>query len=148
MSSANPPRTLTAYIEAAMAMATTMKSIAVEADLSATDGPKKLAATASEAFGRSRHPRQQRRFIPSFICDIAELSEADLERAWGPDSEPERPGHYAPPPHHRTPAVFLLFVPRCYGSKRRWGGGGLRSCLINFDGSTPRDPDPGMMIYV
>ncbi|KAI1633841.1 hypothetical protein F4809DRAFT_644067 [Biscogniauxia mediterranea] len=48
------------------------KSIAVEANLSTTDGPKKLAAAASEAFGR----------VDILANNAAELSQADLERAW------------------------------------------------------------------
>ncbi|KAI5920396.1 3-oxoacyl-reductase [Camillea tinctor] len=116
------------------------RSIAVEADLSTIDGPKKLAAAASETFGRVDILVNNAGY--SFICDIAEMSEADLERAWDRIVNLNGRGTM-----FLTRAIVPLLPSSSSSSSSPAEKGSVRSRIVNIGSSTSRDPDPDMTIY-
>ena len=109
-------------------LGTSSQSIIVEADLSTVDGPKRLAAIASDSFGTVDILVNNAGY--SSLCDVTEASDAELLQAWDRTVNLNGRGTLL-----LTRAVLPIL-----------SSAGSR--IINIGSSTSRDPDPHMSIYV
>lgn len=104
------------------------RSITIEADLSTTDGPQKLASAAAAALGGTIDILVNNAGR-SALCSITSASDAELARTWDAVVNLNGRGTLL-----LTRAVLPLLAPA--GSR-----------IVNVGSSTSRDPDPDMSVY-